>query len=448
MSLRIRVALLVGVLVALAMAAGGVGAYSAARNEQYEAIDDFLEERSESLGRYDAPRLAPRDQQVRPIGSERRYTDDDSIVAFRDTSGALVYCSDDELELPPPSRSGRRVYDTVSLDGEPYRMLSVTMPDGPTVQVARTLAETESTLANIRNRLWFVGLAVTALGATLGWFAARRMARPIERLSAAAERVARTNQFDGALDPAIDARGPSEVSKLAASFASMLDVLHRSRQQQQQLVIDAGHELRTPLTTLRTNVEMLQRGKLTADDQQAVLRSARAEVDELAELTNELVELATDTRTSDPPRSVDVLELAVAAADRAAARFQRPVDVSGEPAAVEGQVALLERAIDNLLENAAKFSPSGTPIDVSVAPGRIEVRDHGPGIDPLDLPHVFDRFYRANASRTLPGSGLGLAIVAKAATEHGGAGFASNADDGGAVVGFTFGAAIDVVERR
>jgi two-component system sensor histidine kinase MprB len=305
--------------------------------------------------------------------------------------------------------------------------------------VARNLAETDSTLADIRNRLWLLGLAVTALGATLGWLAARRMARPIERLSIAAEHVARTNQFDGVLDPSIDTDTRGEVGRLAGSFASMLDVLHRSRQQQQQLVMDAGHELRTPLTTLRTNVEMLERGKLTPDDQRAVLKSLRAEIDELADLTNELVELATDTRAGDPPRVVDVFELAVAAADRASSRFQRQVDVAGEPAAIDGQVALLERAIDNLLENAAKFSPPGTPIDVTVGAGQIEVRDHGPGIDAADLPHVFDRFYRANTSRTLPGSGLGLAIVAKAAAEHGGVSIARNAGDGGAIVGFTFG---------
>lgn len=440
MSLRVRVALLVGVLVALAMTAGGIGAYNASHDEQYGAIDEFLEERSEGFGKLDAPpRGEPHSGPESPGHVSRRYTDDDSIVMFRDASGSVVYASSADVELPPPARTGVRVFETVSIDGARYRMLSSSAPGGATSQVARNLAETDSTLADIRNRLWLLGLAVTALGATLGWLAARRMARPIERLSIAAEHVARTNQFDGVLDPSIDTDTRGEVGRLAGSFASMLDVLHRSRQQQQQLVMDAGHELRTPLTTLRTNVEMLERGKLTPDDQRAVLKSLRAEIDELADLTNELVELATDTRAGDPPRVVDVFELAVAAADRASSRFQRQVDVAGEPAAIDGQVALLERAIDNLLENAAKFSPPGTPIDVTVGAGQIEVRDHGPGIDAADLPHVFDRFYRANTSRTLPGSGLGLAIVAKAAAEHGGVSIARNAGDGGAIVGFTFG---------
>ena len=101
-----------------------------------------------------------------------------------------------------------------------------------------------------------------------------------------------------------------------------------------------------------------------------------------------------------------------------------------------GKPGRLARAIANLLDNAGKWGPAGTSVEVTLRGGRLEVRDHGPGIAEADLPRVFDRFYRSAAARTTPGSGLGLAIVEQVAAEHGGCAFAGNAGDGGAVVGF------------
>jgi two-component system sensor histidine kinase MprB len=98
---------------------------------------------------------------------------------------------------------------------------------------------------------------------------------------------------------------------------------------------------------------------------------------------------------------------------------------------------MLQRAISNLVENAIKYSPVGTPIDVAIDGGRLEVRDHGSGIAPVDQPLVFERFYRATATRTEPGSGLGLAIVKQIVDRHSGSVWASNHRDGGALVGFS-----------
>ena len=289
------------------------------------------------------------------------------------------------------------------------------------VQVARSLAETDEALAGVRNRLLLLGLLTTVAAAAVGWLTARRIARPIEELADGAERVARTQE----LDTPFAATGPDEVGRLAASLTSMLAALDRSRRQQRQLVADAGHELKTPLTTLRTSVELLQRDDLTPHDRDRLLRTVSAEVGELTTLVTEIVDLGTDAARTEPAQPCDLREVADAVAERAQRRHGRPVEVSGPSVHVVAQPAMLDRAITNLVDNAVKFSPPGSPVSIAVEADRVSVRDHGPGIDAADLPHVFERFYRSTAARTLPGSGLGLAIVAHVAEAHGGAAFAA-----------------------
>src|SRR5262249_33788412 len=141
-----------------------------------------------------------------------------------------------------------------------------------------------------------------------------------------------------------------------------------------------------------------------------------------------------DTRTL-----VALDELVANAVDRArrrapGVRFESRL----EPYRVSAAPTLLERAVDNVLDNAIKWSPEGGTVAVTLTDGLVSVRDHGPGIDPTDLPHVFDRFYRAAAARAQPGSGLGLAIVKRTVDDHGGAVTIANADGGGTVVSFRF----------
>ena len=445
MTIRVRVALLVGVLVAVATAAASIGAYSASRDEAYDTVDDFLDERGErTVGaiaefstRFGLPENFELPPGVTQPRGQSRFVDDDSVVAITLPDDILAtvppsVLTDPDIELPPPSAGGI-VTETVVIDGERYRLRSETLLTGVVVQVARSLEETDSTLSAIRTRLWVLGVGVTVGAVGLGWLAARRLARPLEQLSDAAEHITATGDLTTPL--AVEAGG--EVGQVSRSFSEMLAALDESRRQQQQLVVDAGHELRTPLTTLRTNADLLASGKLDAADTERALASIRAEVDELANLTTELVELSADA-PGDPVREVvDLGEVVRGAADRASRRHGRNVVVDGESADVVGDPAQLDRAVTNLLDNAAKFSPEGAPIEVLVGSDRVEVADRGPGIDCDDLPHVFDRFYRATASRTLPGSGLGLAIVAQAAAAHGGDAYAANRREG-AVVGFTF----------
>jgi two-component system sensor histidine kinase MprB len=218
----------------------------------------------------------------------------------------------------------------------------------------------------------------------------------------------------------------------------MLSALRDSRSRQRQLVQDAGHELRTPITSIRTNVDVLRRhGDLDPDERMQVLDDVNEELTQVSGLVEELVVLASGDIEDDQVGPVQVDELVRRLVERARRRLGREITVDAEPWRVEGSVRGIERAVDNLLSNAGKFSGPEAPIEVSLRGGRLSVRDRGPGIAEEDLSLVFQRFYRATAARTQPGSGLGLAMVDQIARAHGGEPFAQNHPDGGAVVGFT-----------
>jgi two-component system sensor histidine kinase MprB len=319
---------------------------------------------------------------------------------------------------------------TTVVKGQAYRVVAVARPGGGEIRVARGLEDTTEVLGSLRDLSIGVGVAVIALAAAVGWLIARRVTRPVLRLTDAAEAVGATGQ----LEVDVPEGGRDEVGRLARAFRSMLDALHRSRTQQQRLVQDAGHELRTPLTSLRANIDTLRRHpELAGGPRQQLLADLDGELRELSSLADELVALAVDRYDDESPRRVRLDELASRAGARAERRSGRAIVVDAEPAVVEARPGQLERAIGNLLDNAVKFSPDGTPIDLTVRPGRLTVRDRGPGVAPADLPLVFDRFYRAVDGRSLPGSGLGLAIVREAVEAAGGRVEASNHPGGGAV---------------
>ena len=329
-----------------------------------------------------------------------------------------------------------RLFRTVRIDGRRFRMLTRNEPAFGALQLARSLDELDSTVAEIRRRVAVFGALGVGLSAVAAWLLAWRTSRPIRALTGAAEQVQATND----LSVAIPVSGTDEVGRLGTAFRSMLGALDESRRQQQQLIQDASHELRTPLTSLQANAELLHRIEdLSPTDRASLIEDMRAEVGELSATVGELVDLATDHRLDEPLARVELAVVARAVTERAARRSGREIVVHGPAVAefVTVRVGQLERAITNLVNNAVKFSPPATPIDVLASGGRVEVRDHGPGIPAADLPRIFDRFYRADAARTLAGSGLGLAIVERFATEHGGRVTAGNAPGGGAIVGFS-----------
>jgi two-component system sensor histidine kinase MprB len=214
----------------------------------------------------------------------------------------------------------------------------------------------------------------------------------------------------------------------------MLDALAKSISAQRQLVADASHELRTPLASARANLELVElHDDLAAQERRRIVAEALIELREMTHLIEELVELARgDVHV--PRKELTRLDhLAEEAVATAARRSQTTFRMDLDPTLVEAAPAALGRAISNLLDNAVKWSPDEGPVEVTVEDGAVTVRDHGPGIAADDLPHVFDRFYRAAGARKLPGSGLGLAIVRQVAEAHGGTVTAKVAADGGSI---------------
>jgi two-component system, OmpR family, sensor histidine kinase MprB len=205
---------------------------------------------------------------------------------------------------------------------------------------------------------------------------------------------------------------------------------------QRQLVADASHELRTPLASLRTNIEVLQRGDgLPSADRADLLRDLVTQTDELTNLVADVVDLSRRGESAADFEEVRLDEIVRAGLDRAR-RLAPQVAFSErvEPWVVRGTPERLTRLVANLLDNAIKWSPPGGTVEVELREGELSVRDRGPGFDPADLGLVFDRFYRAEAARSLPGSGLGLAIVRQVAEGHGGTVSAEAAGGGGALV--------------
>ena len=334
-------------------------------------------------------------------------------------------------QLGPVSDTGVSGPTTVSLDGHRYRFVVVTAHDGSQVRVGRSLAEVERALSSILMRTLAVGASVILAAALLGILIARWLTGPLEKLTDTAERIARS----GRTDIPIVVEHKDETGRLAGALQTMLAALQESRDAQQQLVQDAGHELRTPLTSMRANVgTLLRHPNLDPDARREAISSVDAELIELSTLVEELVELAIDGPDAEPQVDVQVGRLVTDVVERARRRSRREITLTVEPFTVSAAPRLLARAVGNLLNNAVKFSPAGTVIEVAVSHGTVTVRDHGPGFEPADLPLVFDRFYRAVAARSLSGSGLGLAIVRRAAEASGASASASNAPGGGALL--------------
>jgi two-component system sensor histidine kinase MprB len=241
----------------------------------------------------------------------------------------------------------------------------------------------------------------------------------------------------------IDERRRDELGSLARSFNSMLTVLdetiHKlddSARMQRRLVADASHELRTPVTSVRTNIEILERvDELPAGERTRLIADVVEQLEELSALINDLIELAREDEHIDSREEVRLDILVAEAIERARRRApQARFEISLDPTLVNGVPSRLDRAVNNLLDNAVKFAGTEQPIEVRLHDGELEIRDHGPGIDADDLPHIFDRFFRGARSRALPGSGLGLAIVRQVAELHSGSVSIAAAPGGGTVV--------------
>ncbi len=454
MTLRARLAIALAVLAAISVVAVAVISYAATDQGLRNQVDASLVSSAQELPPGDEVCRELAQMGEGPIGELRG-----PLAGLR---GLIVQCfnSSGQLEVnlapkdqsfdhpgvdvtPPPSTSAGGGGDqgphgphyvsrpwTQTFGGQPYRVVALPRESGGQVIIGRSLAETNHVLDSIRNRSILLGLVIIVLAAAVGVLIARRTTQSVTRLSKAADTIAASGRLDIEVPPG----GRDEVGRLSRAFASMLAALTRSRDQQQRLVQDAGHELRTPLTSVRANIDTLRRHPdLAAGPRGQVLADLDSELRELSSLVEELVALAVDRHDDEPEQTVALDQLVERAVDRARRRSGRTILVGARPATVLARPQQLLRAVGNLLDNAVKFSPDGSPIEVTVGPGGLKVRDHGPGIGPEELPRVFDRFHRAVEARSLPGSGLGLAIVRQIVEDAGGSVSAANHPDGGAV---------------
>jgi two-component system, OmpR family, sensor histidine kinase MprB len=430
-SFRARLTIAAAAAVAIAVVIASVVVYFVVREELRGQVDDALAERAEELSHIPPHAIgqifrAPKGELGGAAGYPQIVIDDGEVIRGPGETTALPV-TEEVLDVARGERE--EVFDDAHVEGIHVRYITVPYQPAFALQLARPLTEVDNSLEQIRTLLLVIGLGGIAAAAALGLVVTGAALAPVRRLTVATERVTET----GDLSERIEATGRDELSRLAASFNTMLAALEESTRAQRQLVLDASHELRTPLTSLRTNIEVLASEKeLPAGERERLLSDVVEQLDELTALIGELMVLARGEQPAAEPEDVR-LDLVTADTVERIRRNHPGVTFATEleESVVHGVPATIERAVGNLLDNAAKWSPPGGEIEVAVRDGALTVRDHGPGIEEDDLPYVFDRFWRAPSARGMPGSGLGLAIVRQVAEAHGGDVVAERAEGGG-----------------
>jgi two-component system sensor histidine kinase MprB len=358
------------------------------------------------------------------------------------TSAGVVWAPPGDAGLLTPSEgaievaSGRTpsFYAVSRVNGTRAMVLTAPLAPGLAMQVAEPLTSTDAEVARVGATLATLSAIGVLVATLLGWAVARAGLSPVTRLASVAEEVSLTGDPGRRVD--VDVGRRDELGRLATTFNAMLSALQRSLNAQRRLVSDASHELRTPLASLRLNVDVLtENPDLPAGERKEVLTRVTDQVAELSRLVASVTDLA---RGEPPATEMSTVQLNAVAADALeAARRDWPkteFDAFLNGGVLEGSAERLRVAFKNLLDNAAKFGPPAGPVEVRLAGGEFTVRDHGPGIADEDLPFIFDRFYRALASRSAPGSGLGLAVVREIVVWHGGTVAAESAPGGGTVM--------------
>jgi two-component system sensor histidine kinase MprB len=441
-SLRARIGILAAVVAAAVVVLVSASAFFVVRANVLQTLDDNLLQRATAAAQSN---IDPRALAQVPT----------QVVGAADIKLALVFADGTAASVQGPTSAPPLGFDelavargqeaqsvrTATLNGVAYRVVAVPAGDAQALVIAQRLDPTQEVLTKLAVTLPVVGGIGVLIAALAGAAVARAGLRPVDRLTAATERIAAT----GDLQP-IPVDGTDELARLTGSFNAMLGALAASQEQQRRLVADAGHELRTPLTSMRTNLELLASAsrpgapQLPESDRAEIFEDVQAQVTELSTLVGDLVELARDDAPTVEHEPVELTDVVLRALERARRRAgDVEFDAMLLPWALMGDNTALERAVLNLLDNAAKWSPPGGRVRVQMRQldewsVLLEVADAGPGIAEEDLPRVFDRFYRADTSRTMPGSGLGLAIVRQVAVRHGGAAWAGRAPEGGALL--------------
>ncbi|MEV6393307.1 HAMP domain-containing sensor histidine kinase [Streptomyces sp. NPDC051907] len=441
--LRTRLALAASAAVALVAVGISAGAFLVIRYELYHQLDLNLTQSATLVTQQN------RDEGPGIVAGECRFLSAPACAQIVPADPADDPARPYLLPVSAPVREvaadERAPYFTnVELFGRPARMLTTDFGEGRALQVALRADTVEK---GVRQAAWLLAGASGAgvlLAAGLGYWVSRTGLAPVARLTATAERIAATRDPRHRIElPAGPPGREDEVTRLGAAFNTMLGELEQSVAAQRRLVADASHELRTPLTALRTNAELLARAdRLTEAQRERASGALARQLREVTGMVNDLIELARDEEPHPLLEEVRLAPLVEHCVEAARAHwpgteFTLYVEDAAARLAFPGVPSRLSRLLTNLLDNAAKFSPAGTAVEVALTTGELTVRDHGAGIAEEDLPYVFDRFYRAESARALPGSGLGLAMARQIARAHGAELAAEGAQGGGALFRLT-----------
>ena len=439
LSLRVRLTLFYAGLSALVLAGFGAIFYRTLSVRLERSLEQELDERAAALRGYlrfpgGRPQLVFDEKDPEEAFFIRTAT---RYFQVLDASTGEVLIQSQELQLLGANPSLDEIHAQVqrphlteiqSPQG-PLRFNSYVVHSGPRrdflIQVGTSRQPVENALQEFLETLVLLIPVGVLLAAISGWWMARRALRPVEDLTTSAARIGISN-----LNVRLPLRGTGdEVDHLAQTFNQTFAKLEDAVQQMRQFTASISHELRTPLTALRGEAEVALMEARTPEGYRRVLTSQLEEFDKLTELINRLLTLARaeggEINLANERVNLSVLVRSLVAQMEPVAswkKIQLRVQADCE-LWVRGDPHWLERAVLNLLDNAIKFTPQGGDVDVTVAAekeyARLNVRDTGIGIPPDALPHVFERFYRAEPSRSkeIDGAGLGLALV-KWIVEH------------------------------
>jgi two-component system OmpR family sensor kinase len=453
MSIRLRLSLLYSAILAVTLIAFSTILYVAQSRAMYDGIRADLVRQvagfERAAGQPPAPSGAspvPGETPPRPPpdidlpnGTLRgRWTQTRSLTG--EILGRSLDLSSTSLPLSEAglqsTRNGSGWFETAQVQDQPLLIYSApyTTQDGATqiVQIAFPISQPQQSLNTLRLAL-LAGSSLAIIAAFVaGWVLAGTALRPIHRITQTARAIGAEHNFSRR----VDHPGPAdEVGQLAVTFNDMLAELEAAYHQledalesQKRFVADASHELRTPLTTVRGNIELLRREPPVAPAERSeILVDTSDEVDRLIRLVNQLLLLARADSGKAVQREMLPVQLLLDDVCRQARLLAPESTIRLDPGAqvwIEGNRDALKQVLLILVDNASTHSPRGATIQISAEEAgdsvAIRVRDSGPGIPPEVLPHIFERFYRGDVSRSGPGAGLGLAIAKELVEAQGG----------------------------
>ncbi len=473
LSLRTRLTLWYGALLALTLLGFSAFLYLLLQQSLASSVDQRLSVRADQIRREVSARignsLQPEDVAPRQLESTLgEFVEPGIYVQLLDGRARVVAAPPNlaggELPVPDASRQAiaedQRKFDTVpvALGDANVRLLTAPIHQADTddvigaVQVGESLTLLDNTMAAVERLLLITGVGALMLAVIVGWLLTRSALSPVTRITATARHIAATGDYRQRLHvtPPRFGRG-DELFFLAATFNDMIARLEHVLDAQRRLVADTSHELRNPITIIRGNLALLRRENVPENTRREAVQEAEEEAARMGRLVGDLLLLARADTGEEPAlrrQAVDFAEIVSEVTDQvrhAAGKRQMNLAIDGT-CWVEGDRDRLKQLVANLVENAVRYTPEAGRIDVGLSGAPLQqraksarsrnaravempvrmltlsVKDSGIGISPIDLPHVFERFYRADKARSRAhgGTGLGLSIAQYIAQAHGG----------------------------